>query len=64
MGRLKLRLSDAIELPLKPVYLRYEILKAGLQDQSGPDPGPDPESDPGSDPGSRSRVLDPRYLRS
>ena len=48
MGRPKLRLSDAIERPLKPVYLRLGILRGRSQDQSGlQDPGPDPGPDPG-----------------
>ena len=31
MGPLKLRLIDATVGPLKPLYLRYEILEAGLR---------------------------------
>ena len=45
LGRHQLRISDANIRPLKPVYIRYRILGAGLEDQSGLDPGP----------GSRSR---------
>ena len=59
MGRLKLRLFDATRSPLKPVYLRLEILEGRSQDQSGQSQGqiqgPDPGSlgpDPGPDPGS------------
>ena len=40
-----------MERPLKPVYLRLEILEAGLRARSGPDPGPDPGPDSGTDPG-------------
>ena len=64
MGRPKLRLSDATGTPLKPVYLRYEILRGRSQDQSeGLDPGPDPGPDPGfqvPDPGFQ--VPDPRFI--
>ena len=53
---------DATQLPLKPVYLRYRILRGGLEDQSRASTGSG--SGPGSGPGSGSwsasaRVLDP-----
>ena len=38
LGRLNLRLFDATKVALKPVYLRYKILRGRSQDQSG-DPG-------------------------
>ena len=37
--------------PLKPVYLRYEILGAGLEASRRQGPGPDSGPDPGPDPG-------------
>ena len=71
MGRLKLRLFDAMDGPLEPGILRYGILEAGLrtslgeaQDQSGRGSGPDPGPDPGPRSRPVSQVLDPRYLRS
>ena len=65
LGRLNVKLIDATERPLKPVYLTLGFLEAGLQDQSeasqdqseggpgpvlGPDPGPVLGPDPGPDP--------------
>ena len=59
LGRRNLRLIDATQTPLKPVYLRYRILEVGLEDQSR---ASRPwiwilDLDPGS--GSQTRDLDP-----
>ena len=63
MGRPNLRLFDATGRPLKPVYLKYEILEVGLEaseDQSQ-DQSRDQSQDQIQD---QSRDPDPRYLRS
>ena len=64
LGHLKLRISDAIERPLKPVYLRYEILEAGLRaswasPETGPETSPEasPEADPEADPEAVLRLI-------
>ena len=64
LGRFNLGLFDATRGPLEPVYIRYEILEAGLRPvrtslrTSLRTLDLDPGSDPGSGPGSQiSQIL-------
>ena len=63
MGHLKLRIFDAIERPLKPAYLKYEILEAGLKDQSEASQDQSQDQDQDQDLRTRTRISGSQDLR-